>query len=84
MCFRRICFLRSYAERPASAGFLYMPYFIKIIPLFAGFAVIKCTFFYYDFRSYADIQDINYKTICSNTVKKTAMFRKGVQYENND
>jgi len=84
MCFRHICFLRSYTERPVSAGFLYMPYFIKIIPLFAGFAVIKCTFFYYDFRSYADIQDINYKTICSNTVKKTAMFRKGVQYENND
>lgn len=54
------------------------------IPFFTGLAVIKSIFLGYDFSSYADIQDINYKTICSNTVKKTAMFRKGVQYENND
>lgn len=80
----RLFFLRPHAERPPAAGFLYMPYRVKAIPLFAGFTVIKCTFFYYDFRSCADIQDINYKTIYSNTVKKTAMFRKGVQYENND
>ena len=77
-------FFTSVYGKPVGCCFLYMPYSVKVIPLFAGFAVIKCTFFYYDFRSYADIQDINYKTICSNTVKKTAMFRKGVQYENND
>ena len=33
------------------------------IPFFTGLAVIKSIFLGYDFSSYADIQDINYKLI---------------------